>query len=151
MIYPQGRAWLATVQRARDTLPHGQRPTDLHTRVAAMLAYWRGSRHPTHRQLARAARTTRRTVQRALARFLILGLLGWDVRKVSATRRLPNAYRLGIREILPRAKLSPPPSPAPLRPDLAAALARLGAAVAAREALARVAGRLSNRFATGSP
>jgi hypothetical protein len=70
------RAFFQAVLQARNTLPHGQRPTDTHVRVAAKLSGWR-ARFPRHRQLAHAARCSVRTVRRALARLHDLGLLSW--------------------------------------------------------------------------
>jgi DNA-binding transcriptional MocR family regulator len=88
------KAFLAAVQHARDVLPFGQRPTDLHVRVAAKLAFWRNA-HPSHRSLARAAKCSRRTVRRALARLSALGLLSWT-RRVLVGRgwraRIANGY-----------------------------------------------------------
>jgi hypothetical protein len=70
------QAFFQAVLHARNTLPHGQRPTDTHVRVAAKLSGWR-ARFPRHRQLAHAARCSVRTVRRALARLHELGLLSW--------------------------------------------------------------------------
>jgi hypothetical protein len=120
------RAFLAAVMAARNSLPFGQRPTDLHVRVAAKLAFWR-SAHPSHRSLARAAKCSRRTVRRALARLRDLGLMTW-CRRVLVGRgwraRIANGYVFSSRplsstslksiKILSSATLSPsgtqPPS-----------------------------------------
>lgn len=88
------RAWLARVRHAADTLPHGQRPTEMHIRIAAKLAFWR-SRTPTHRAIARAARCSRGTVLNALSRLRTLGLLSWSARVVCGRGwavRVANAY-----------------------------------------------------------
>jgi hypothetical protein len=133
------RAFLAAVMAARDTLPHGQRPTDLHVRVAAKLAYWR-SPDPRQRSLARAARCSVRSVQRALARLHELGLLTWTRRVVRCSgwrAQVANSYRLTLSpepllflpiRIQSSAKLSPPGRAAP------AASPSLAAITAAREA-----------------
>jgi DNA-binding transcriptional MocR family regulator len=91
------KAWLARVRHAADTLPHGQRPTELHVRVAAKLAFWR-SPCPSHRALARASRCSRGTVLNALGRLRALGLLSWAHRTACGTgwaARTSNAYVLG--------------------------------------------------------
>lgn len=72
---PSQFAWNAV--RARDTLPHGQRPTDLHIRIAWLLARWQDP-CPSHAKLARAARCHRNSVANALRRFRALGLLTWQ-------------------------------------------------------------------------
>lgn len=126
--------WLARVRHAADTLPHGERPTELHVRIAAKLAYWR-DRTPTHRRLARAARCSRRTVVNALARLRDLGLLSWANRTLCGSGvavRLSNAYvfsaATGLESIriLTRAKFAHPRDreapPAPDRGECAAAL-----------------------------
>jgi hypothetical protein len=84
-------AWLAY-----RTLPHGERPTRLHLRIARLMARWQHP-CPSHGKLARAARCVVRTVQNALNRFRRLGMLGWT--RQGATMRsgrklqLPNRYR----------------------------------------------------------
>jgi hypothetical protein len=63
--------------QARRTLPHGQRPTDLHIRVMFILARWQSS-SPCHAKLARAAHCHRNSVLNALHRLRDLGLLTWE-------------------------------------------------------------------------
>lgn len=80
------RVWTAS-----RTLPHGQRPTKKHVRVARALAR-HPSAMPSHRQLARAAECCVRTVQNALGRFrLELGLIDW--RHVFDRRMRPSDRR----------------------------------------------------------
>lgn len=84
--------WLAS-----RTLPHGDRPTRKHVRVARALAR-HPSAMPSHRQLARAAECCIRTVQNALARLRGLGMLKWlhvfDRRMRPSDQRTqrPNIY-----------------------------------------------------------
>ena len=60
---PNQCAWNAV--QARRTLPHGQRPTDLHVRIAFVLARWQHA-SPCHAKLARAAHCHRNSrTQRA--------------------------------------------------------------------------------------
>jgi DNA-binding transcriptional MocR family regulator len=95
------RAFLAAVVAARDSLPFGQRPTDTHVRVAAKLAFWR-SANVSHRSLSRAAKCSRRTVIRALARLRALGLLDWTARTVCGrgwTARIANAYHFAPKPL----------------------------------------------------
>jgi hypothetical protein len=83
------------VHLASRLLPHGQRPTRLHLRVARLLARWQHP-CPSHGKLARAAGCCVRTVQNALGRFRDLGMLKWQHQ--GATMRsgrrlqLPNRY-----------------------------------------------------------
>ena len=63
--------------QARRSLPHGQRPTDLHIRVMFVLARWQSS-SPCHAKLARAAHCHRNSVLNALHRLRDLGLLTWE-------------------------------------------------------------------------
>ena len=63
--------------QARRSLPHGQRPTDLHIRVMFLLARWQ-SASPPHAKLARAAHCHRNSVGNALHRLRDLGLLAWE-------------------------------------------------------------------------
>ena len=72
---PSQFAWNAV--HARDTLPHGERPTDLHIRIAWLLARWQNP-CPSHAKLARAAHCHRNSVVNALHRFRDLGLLSWQ-------------------------------------------------------------------------
>jgi hypothetical protein len=62
---------------ARRSLPHGQRPTDLHIRVVFLLARWQHA-SPCHAKLARAAHCHRNSVANALHRLRDLGLLSWE-------------------------------------------------------------------------
>jgi hypothetical protein len=63
--------------QARRSLPHGQRPTDLHVRVMFLLARWQHA-SPSHAKLARAAHCHRNSVLNALHRLRDLGLLTWE-------------------------------------------------------------------------
>jgi hypothetical protein len=63
--------------QARRSLPHGQRPTDLHIRVMFVLARWQHA-SPCHAKLARAAHCHRNSVLNALHRLRDLGLLTWE-------------------------------------------------------------------------
>jgi hypothetical protein len=63
--------------QARRSLPHGQRPTDLHVRIMFLLARWQNA-CPSHGALARAARCHRNSVLNALHRLRDLGLLAWE-------------------------------------------------------------------------
>lgn len=94
-MFDKPREWLAKVEASRRCLPYGERPTDLHVRIAAKLAFWRGSCWPSHAQLARAAGCSPETVENALKRLRGLGLLQWasrSIRGVGWVRRLSNAY-----------------------------------------------------------
>jgi DNA-binding transcriptional MocR family regulator len=102
-------AFLAAVKRARD-LPHGKRPTDLHVRIAFILARWRTAT-PTHRQLARAAKCDPSTVARALARLHQLGLLSWTHRVLAGPgwrAQIANSYALLSSKPLSYLRLSTP-------------------------------------------
>ncbi len=157
------KAFLAAVMAARDSLPHGQRPTDLQVRVAAKLAYWR-SPDPRQRSLARAARCSVRSVQRALVRLHELGLLTWTRRVVRCSgwrAQVANAYRLTLSleplsflpiRIQSSVKLSPPGP----RPAAGPALAAIAAARQAKLEAAWSARRggfsaISHRMAAGRP
>jgi hypothetical protein len=72
---PNQCAWNAV--QARRSLPHGQRPTDLHIRVVFLLARWQHA-SPCHAKLARAAHCHRNSVGNALHRLRGLGLLTWE-------------------------------------------------------------------------
>jgi hypothetical protein len=63
--------------QARRSLPHGQRPTDLHIRIVFLLARWQDA-SPAHAKLARAAHCHRNSVLNALHRLRDLGLLTWE-------------------------------------------------------------------------
>lgn len=84
------------VHLAHRTLPHGERPTRLHCKIARTLARWQHSM-PSHAKLARAARCCVNTVGNALARFRRLGMLDWKhegaVMRSGRRLRLPNRYR----------------------------------------------------------
>jgi len=83
------------VHLAHTLLPHGDRPTRKHMRVARMLARWQHP-SPSHAKLARAAGCCVRTVQNALNRLRGLGLLDWRqqrwLSRWSGWRRLANRY-----------------------------------------------------------
>jgi hypothetical protein len=82
---------------AHRMLPHGERPTRLHLRIARILARWQHS-CPSHGKLARAAMCCVRTVQNALRRFRQLGMIKWTGQAASMRSgrklRLPNRYTL---------------------------------------------------------
>ena len=131
------KAFIAAVERAwreRATTPDGKCLTRLHVHVAAKLAFWRKPA-ARHRELARAARCSTRTVRRALGRLHALGLLSWT-RRVLATRgwraQIANLYHLnsssslGYQRLKSAANLSPPGAPIGKReasgaPDMLAA------------------------------
>jgi hypothetical protein len=73
-VTPNQSAYMAV--QARRTLPHGQRPTDLHVRVMFLLARWQDA-SPPHAKLAKAAHCHRNSVLNALHRLRSLGLLTW--------------------------------------------------------------------------
>jgi hypothetical protein len=95
--------------RASRLLPHGERPTAKHLRVARQLA-----RHPhtqpSHRQLASAAGCCVRTVQNALNRFRDLGMLQWQhvydrrMRPSDQRRQRANLYLFIGSFLFPPAK-----------------------------------------------
>ena len=91
---PNQFAW--NVVQKRDALPHGERPTDLHVRIAWRLARWQDP-CPSHAKLARAARCHRNSVANALRRFRALGLLDWQRRSIELRggwrARTSNRYR----------------------------------------------------------
>ncbi len=94
---PQQHAYLAaaeTLWRARATLTAEQRLTRLHLHIYAKLVCWRQPT-PRHRDLARAAHCSLRTVKRALTRLRANGLLGWTrrvVRGIGWRAQISNAY-----------------------------------------------------------
>ena len=92
--------------QARRSLPHGQRPTDLHIRVAFLLARWQDS-SPAHAKLARAAHCHRNSVFNALHRLRDLGLLTWERQFVRLRgpwcRQTANRY-LFVSNSLPPAR-----------------------------------------------
>lgn len=102
---------------ARRTLPHGQRPTEMHCRVFARLI-----RHPdhtpTHRELADAAGCCVRTVGNALRRAAGLGLLSWTRRRTE----LPDGtvWQLANRYIFVNSLLFlfTPPKPKKVREEV---------------------------------
>ena len=102
---PNQCAWNAV--RARRTLPHGQRPTDLHIRVAFVLARWQDA-SPSHAKLARAAHCHRNSVLTALHRLRELGLLSWE-RQFARLRggyvaQVANRYLFPSGSCLPAAR-----------------------------------------------
>ena len=113
------KAFIVAVEgawRARATAPGTPPLTRLHVHVAAKLAYWRKA-DVRHRELARAARCSVRTVRRALARLHALGLLSWTRRVLSVRgwrAQVANQYHLNAssslsyQELKSAARLSPP-------------------------------------------
>lgn len=90
---PTQAAYRAVI--ARRSLPHGQRPTDLHIRLMWLLARWQHAT-PSHSKLARAAHCHRNTVGNALRRLRALGVLDWSprfVRLAGHVARASNTYR----------------------------------------------------------
>lgn len=91
---PPQAAYRAVI--ARRSLPHGQRPTDLHIRLMWLLARWQHAT-PSHSKLARAAHCHRNTVGNALRRLRALGVLDWSPRFVRLAggyvARASNTYR----------------------------------------------------------
>lgn len=92
----------------RKTLRHGERPTDLHVKIAFLLARWQNPT-PSHKQLARAAGCHPNTVRNALDRFRTLGLLSW-VRQVVVLRGGWRAW--GANRYLFNAPCAASPKPA---------------------------------------
>ena len=79
-----------------------KRPTQLHVAIAHVLAHWCSSAHPSHKQLAFAARASVRTVRHALSAFRALGLLDWTHRIVSLEgwrAQISNVYRVGSQAV----------------------------------------------------
>ena len=103
---PTQFAWNAV--QARNSLPHGQRPTDLHIRIAWLRARWQ-SPDPPHAKLARAAHCHRNSVANALHRFRALGLLTWQLQAV----RLRGGWvaRVANRYLFKAPSLPAAPSP----------------------------------------
>ena len=142
------KAFVTAVEAAwrnRAAMPKGQRLTRLHVHVAAKLAFWRGS-NPSHRQLARSARCSTRTVQRALARLHGMGLLSWTRRVLKGRgwrAQIANAYHFLSNASLTYQSLK---SPANLSPSGGG-----GDAAIARDILERrarvIQGRLQERYA----
>ena len=99
---PNQFAYAAT--KFHDNLPHGQRPTDTHVRIAWIMARWQNN-SPPHVKLARAAKVHRNTVGNALRRFRDLGLLEWTGRLVRLrgghAARGSNVYRFPKQPSLP--------------------------------------------------
>ena len=92
--------------QARHSLPHGQRPTDLHIRVMFLLARWQHA-SPPHGKLARAAHCHRNSVLNALHRLRELGLLAWEKQftRIGGGWRLQTANRyLFVSNPSPRAE-----------------------------------------------
>jgi DNA-binding transcriptional MocR family regulator len=107
-VTPNQFAYAAS--KFRDNLPHGQRPTDAHVRVAWIMARWQDT-SPSHARLARAAKVHRNTVANALTRFRELGLLDWKPRYVRLNgghvARGSNHYFFPEQPSLPVAALRP--------------------------------------------
>ena len=95
---------------ARRSLPHGTRPTDLHIRVAFLLARWQNP-SPSHAKLARAAHCHRNSVLNALHRLRGLGLLTWErtfIRLRSGyVAQATNRYLFVSNPSLPAARTRP--------------------------------------------
>jgi hypothetical protein len=89
---------------ARRSLPHGQRPTDLHIRVMFILARWQHA-SPPHAKLARAAHCHRNSVLNALCRLRDLGLLAWKRQFVRLrggwVAQVANRYRFESNPLPP--------------------------------------------------
>jgi DNA-binding transcriptional MocR family regulator len=95
---------------ARDKLPHGQRPTDAHVRIADQMRRWQNN-SPSHTKLARACNVCRETVGNAMKRFRELGLLTWEPRFIRLIggfmARASNRYFFPEQSSLPAAKPKP--------------------------------------------
>lgn len=93
--------------QARRTLPHGQRPTDLHVRIAFLLARWQND-SPPHAKLARAAHCHRNSVANALRRLRDLGVLTWEKRFIRLRgghiAQASNRYLFPSNSCLPTAR-----------------------------------------------
>jgi hypothetical protein len=79
--------------------------TQTHVAIAHLLAGWRSSPTPSHKQLAFAARCSVRTVRHALSAFRALGLLHWTRRVASICgwrAQMANSYRAGAGAKEPR-------------------------------------------------
>jgi hypothetical protein len=123
------KAFITSVEacfKARTVAACGKRLTALHVRIASKLAFWRGA-HPKHRQLARAAGCSSRTVRRALAILHSLLLLSWDRRVVTGKgwrAQTANAYALGSKKeigyqnLISSVSLSAPAQPVTRQGDL---------------------------------
>lgn len=128
-MFAAPKDWLAKVEAARKALPFGERPTDLHVKIAAKLAFWRGSSWPSHAQLARAAGCNSGTVENALNRLRALGLLSWSKRTAKGpgwSRRLSNLYAPGPCKLLKSISIYCSPRFTPPPTTAAPALADLG-------------------------
>jgi hypothetical protein len=118
----------------RRTLPHGQRPTDLHVRIAFALARWSNA-SPCHAKLARAAGCHRNSVANALRRLRGLGLLSWEPRFIRLrgghVAQVSNAYRFN-------SQICPPP-PVPRRGRNSSLLGRQSLCIGDRDRAADLA------------
>ncbi len=95
--------------QARRTLPHGQRPTDLHVRIMFLLARWQHP-CPAHAKLARASHCHRNSVLNALHRLRSLGLIDWvsQFTRLHGWRiRIANRYLFVSNLPLPPARSKP--------------------------------------------
>lgn len=144
---PNQFAW--NVVQARRTLPYGQRPTDLHIRIAFILARWQHA-SPCHAKLARAAHCHRRSIGNALHRLRDLGFICWEKQFVRIghgyVAQTANRYSFEGQPSLPLAPKDKGCAPRkdhsyvyPIERDRSADLAALAAVRAAREA------RLTNK------
>jgi hypothetical protein len=99
---------------ARDTLPCGQRPTDLHVRIMFVLARWQHAT-PSHAKLAKAAHCHRNSVGNALQRLRGLGLVTWEPRHI----RIGGGHfvQASNRYLFPSNTSLPPARPVKFRKD----------------------------------
>jgi DNA-binding transcriptional MocR family regulator len=99
---------------ARDTLPRGQRPTDLHVRIMFVLARWQHAT-PSHAKLAKAAHCHRNSVGNALRRLRGLGLVTWEPRHI----RIGGGHfaQASNHYLFPSNTSLPPARPAKIRKD----------------------------------
>lgn len=99
------------VIRLRDSLPYGQRPTDLDVRIAWLLARWQNNT-PSHEKLARAAHCCVRSVGNAMNRLRDLGVLDWKPRFIRLAgghwARATNSYFFPEQSSLPTARAARP-------------------------------------------
>jgi hypothetical protein len=134
---------------ARRSLPHGQRPTDLHIRVMFTLVRWQHAT-PDHGRLARACACHRNSVGNALKRLRELGLLDWERRfiRIGGGRfaQASNHY------LFPGNSCLPPARPAQVEKDkknpsfIGQQPLCSGDRGAALEALARVRAKMEERL-----
>ena len=102
---PAQSAYRATI--ARRTLPYGQRPTDLHVRIAFVMSRWQNA-NPSHVKLAKACHCSRRSIGNGLRRLRDLGLLAWTATWVRLrgghVARGVNRYHFPSNSCLPPAR-----------------------------------------------